>query len=66
MGYCTLRTTTALCGMLGIPPADGLLPQALLHSGSLMHTVKEEVTVVGGDGVAQTEIREDRRVYEQR
>ena len=34
-----LGTTTALCGMLGIPPANGLLPQAPLHSKSLMHSI---------------------------
>ncbi len=37
-----LGTTTALCGILGIPPANGLLPQAPLHSESLRHTVEEE------------------------
>jgi hypothetical protein len=37
-----LGSTTALCGMLGIPPANGLLPQAPLHSKSLLHTSKEE------------------------
>ncbi|KAI9772625.1 MAG: hypothetical protein M1840_000219 [Geoglossum simile] len=61
-----LGTTTALCGMLGIPPANGLLPQAPLHSESLMHTVKEEVTAMSSDGVARTEIKEVKRVYEQR
>ncbi|KAI9779940.1 MAG: hypothetical protein M1839_007096 [Geoglossum umbratile] len=61
-----LGTTTALCGMLGIPPANGLLPQAPLHSESLMHTAKEEVAIVSGDGVAQVEIKEVKRVYEQR
>ncbi|KAH0565535.1 hypothetical protein GP486_001068 [Trichoglossum hirsutum] len=61
-----LGTTTAMCGMLGIPPANGLLPQAPPHSESLMHTVKEEVTTVGDDGVPQTRVREVRRVYEQR
>ncbi|KAH0537583.1 hypothetical protein FGG08_005615 [Glutinoglossum americanum] len=61
-----LGTTTAICGMLGIPPANGLLPQAPLHSESLMHVVKEEVTVVGNDGAEQMEIKEVRRVHEQR
>jgi hypothetical protein len=37
-----LGCTTALCGILGIPPANGLLPQAPLHSESLMHIVKEK------------------------
>ncbi|KAK0729841.1 HCO3 transporter family-domain-containing protein [Lasiosphaeris hirsuta] len=39
-----LGTTTALCGILGIlgiPPANGLLPQAPLHSESLRHWVHE-------------------------
>jgi hypothetical protein len=61
-----LGTTTAMCGMLGIPPANGLLPQAPLHSESLMHTVKEEVTTVGDDGVAQTAVSEVKRIHEQR
>ncbi|KAM0333460.1 hypothetical protein ACHAQA_002122 [Verticillium albo-atrum] len=37
-----LGTTTILCGILGIPPANGLLPQAPLHSESLMHAVIED------------------------
>lgn len=37
-----LGCTTALCGILGIPPANGLLPQAPLHSESLMHVVGEK------------------------
>jgi len=41
-----LGTTTAVCGILGIPPANGLLPQAPLHSESLLHTSKEEVITV--------------------
>jgi len=40
-----LGTTTAMCGILGIPPANGLLPQAPLHSESLMHTFYEPSTV---------------------
>lgn len=36
-----LGTTTALCGILGIPPANGLLPQAPLHSESLLHEEEE-------------------------
>jgi len=36
-----LGITTAMCGILGIPPANGLLPQAPLHSESLMHTYYE-------------------------
>lgn len=60
-----LGTTTALCGILGIPPANGLLPQAPLHSESLMHTEKEEVQVLV-DGRDTAEVREVKRVYEQR
>ncbi|KAF7718796.1 Bicarbonate transporter family protein [Penicillium ucsense] len=60
-----LGTTTALCGILGIPPANGLLPQAPLHSESLMHTVKEEKTIIV-DGEEKVETREVRQVYEQR
>ncbi len=60
-----LGTTTALCGILGIPPANGLLPQAPLHSESLLHTEKEEVAVSVADK-EKVEIKEVRRVYEQR
>jgi hypothetical protein len=60
-----LGTTTAMCGILGIPPANGLLPQAPLHSESLMHTEKEQYTVtVDGEEINRT--REIRGVYEQR
>lgn len=37
-----LGTTTIICGILGIPPANGLLPQAPLHSESLLHYVPAE------------------------
>ena len=37
-----LGLTTAICGILGLPPANGLLPQAPLHSESLLHTFKED------------------------
>jgi hypothetical protein len=60
-----LGTTTALCGILGIPPANGLLPQAPLHSESLMHTEKEGRTLTV-DGEPKTDVVEVRRVYEQR
>ena len=59
-----LGTTTALCGILGIPPANGLLPQAPLHSESLLHMEKEEVVLDEKNG--ETEIRETQRVHEQR
>ncbi|KAL8724675.1 MAG: hypothetical protein Q9181_006720 [Wetmoreana brouardii] len=60
-----LGTTTALCGILGIPPANGLLPQAPLHSESLMHTEKEEI-LISVDGEEKVEHRDVKRVYEQR
>ena len=60
-----LGTTTALCGILGIPPANGLLPQAPLHSESLMHTEKEEI-LISVDGEEKIENRDVKRVYEQR
>ena len=37
-----LGITTAICGILGIPPSNGLLPQAPLHSESLKHVVIEQ------------------------
>ena len=55
-----LGTTTAICGMLGIPPANGLLPQAPLHSESLLHTVRDK----GAEDLEPAEPR--REVYEQR
>lgn len=60
-----LGTTTALCGVLGLPPANGLLPQAPLHSESLLHTEEEEVQVVVA-GENKVEVRRIERVYEQR
>jgi len=60
-----LGSTTALCGILGIPPANGLLPQAPLHSESLMHNEMNEMQVIV-NGEAKTETRKVRRVYEQR
>ena len=60
-----LGTTTALCGMLGLPPANGLLPQAPLHSESLMHGEEEERLLIV-DGEEKVEVRLIRRVYEQR
>ncbi|OAA33923.1 Bicarbonate transporter, eukaryotic [Beauveria brongniartii RCEF 3172] len=59
-----LGITTMLCGILGIPPANGLLPQAPLHSESLMHYVEADA--------ADMELRGDNtpphvaRTYEQR
>lgn len=37
-----LGLTTAVCGVMGIPPSNGLLPQAPLHSESLMYQIGEE------------------------
>ncbi|KAK5114810.1 hypothetical protein LTR85_010123 [Meristemomyces frigidus] len=64
-----LGATTALCGILGIPPANGLLPQAPLHSESLMHNVKGEYTeetVLDKHGIERLVQRPVQRVYEQR
>lgn len=64
-----LGTTTALCGMLGIPPANGLLPQAPLHSESLLHPEKKATVVsrIGEEKIdKQTEVQTEHRVYEQR
>ncbi|KNG87770.1 hypothetical protein ANOM_004449 [Aspergillus nomiae NRRL 13137] len=60
-----LGTTTALCGILGIPPANGLLPQAPLHSESLMHSEREQRAVII-DGEEKVETHEVKRVHEQR
>lgn len=60
-----LGCTTALCGILGIPPANGLLPQAPLHSESLMHNEKEE-NRLEASSEEEPEIRVVKRVYEQR
>ncbi|KAK4623691.1 Boron transporter 1 [Fulvia fulva] len=64
-----LGLTTALCGVLGIPPANGLLPQAPLHSESLMHDFKGEYIeeeVVDRHGVGRIVQRPVQGVYEQR
>lgn len=60
-----LGTSTAVCGIMGIPPANGLLPQAPLHSESLMHIEKETVRI-SVDGEETTVVREVKQVYEQR
>lgn len=60
-----LGTSTAVCGIMGIPPANGLLPQAPLHSESLMHIEKETV-LISVDGEETTVVREVKQVYEQR
>ncbi|TWU74401.1 hypothetical protein ED733_002854 [Metarhizium rileyi] len=62
-----LGLTTVLCGILGIPPANGLLPQAPLHTESLLHyryegPVEEET---GGRPVG-VPAQPAARTYEQR
>ncbi|KAH7021808.1 nonglycosylated anion transporter [Macrophomina phaseolina] len=61
-----LGTTTAICGILGIPPANGLLPQAPLHSESLMHDDRETIQRTTFEGQPTAEVGVSRRVYEQR
>jgi hypothetical protein len=62
-----LGTTTALCGILGIPPSNGLLPQAPLHSESLLHTTTAKVLVQDeATGKSKIVITETPAVYEQR
>lgn len=60
-----LGTTTALCGILGIPPANGLLPQAPLHSESLLHIEQEDIVPELGDR-KDANNQDNRQVYEQR
>lgn len=60
-----LGLTTILCGILGIPPANGLLPQAPLHTESLLHYVHDgaaEETDDSSPAVSQ----HTTRTYEQR
>ncbi|KAF9894559.1 hypothetical protein FE257_006444 [Aspergillus nanangensis] len=64
-----LGTTTAICGIMGIPPSNGLLPQAPLHSESLMHSETEPLQrpVRAADGEENPDSsHEVKRVYEQR
>jgi hypothetical protein len=62
-----LGTTTIMCGILGIPPANGLLPQAPLHSESLMHYERQDAPEGEGEDAGQTdEPRFVARTYEQR
>ncbi|KEY68731.1 hypothetical protein S7711_00603 [Stachybotrys chartarum IBT 7711] len=60
-----LGTTTIMCGILGIPAANGLLPQAPLHSESLMHYVEEPIPE-NDKGEEQQPARHIARTYEQR
>ncbi|KAJ5034905.1 uncharacterized protein L3040_008173 [Drepanopeziza brunnea f. sp. 'multigermtubi'] len=64
-----LGTTTALCGVLGIPPANGLLPQAPLHAESLLHTITSpnpSTTLNPATGENEISFEEKKEVYEQR
>lgn len=64
-----LGTTTALCGILGIPPANGLLPQAPLHAESLLHTTsapRPTTTLNPRTGEEEITFEENQEVYEQR
>ncbi|KAM4065143.1 HCO3- transporter family protein [Hirsutella rhossiliensis] len=56
-----LGLTTILCGILGIPPANGLLPQAPLHSESLLYYAMERPADDDGPPPEPTP-----RTYEQR
>ncbi|KAK9364745.1 HCO3 transporter family-domain-containing protein [Lipomyces kononenkoae] len=61
-----LGCTTAMCGILGIPPANGLLPQAPLHSQSLLH---RDTEIRASSNIDDDEKSEDNgyyTVYEQR
>ncbi|KAK2048666.1 hypothetical protein LZ31DRAFT_582066 [Colletotrichum somersetense] len=61
-----LGTTTMMCGILGIPPANGLLPQAPLHSESLMYTVYEYPQAMDSEPPDVPPAKPVLRVYEQR
>jgi len=62
-----LGLTTAICGILGIPPANGLLPQAPLHSESLLHTTQAKVIIADEKiGEQRIKIEKKQEVYEQR
>ncbi|KAI9047065.1 hypothetical protein LZ554_009139 [Drepanopeziza brunnea f. sp. 'monogermtubi'] len=64
-----LGTTTALCGVLGIPPANGLLPQAPLHAESLLRTITSPnptTTLNPATGENEISFEEKKEVYEQR
>ncbi|GKT42443.1 putative transporter [Colletotrichum spaethianum] len=61
-----LGTTTIICGILGIPPANGLLPQAPLHSESLMYTVYEDEPPIDSGPGDDPPAKPVLRVHEQR
>ena len=47
-----LGVTTGMCGVLGVPPANGLLPQAPLHAESLLHVEAEDEGIGKETGIA--------------
>lgn len=66
-----LGTTMVVCGLLGIPPSNGLLPQAPLHSESLMHkdlavSLKEDCPIKTRGNEPAVPREQQRCVYEQR
>lgn len=63
-----LGITTILCGILGIPPANGLLPQAPLHTESLLHYIAEERAEenTSSSQIEVTQSAHVARTYEQR
>ncbi|KIE00225.1 HCO3, HCO3-transporter family, partial [Metarhizium majus ARSEF 297] len=61
-----LGLTTVLCGVLGIPPANGLLPQAPLHTESLLHYLDEGSAEEHAGGTCAEVVRPVARTHEQR
>ncbi|KAI5361887.1 putative bicarbonate transporter [Septoria linicola] len=64
-----LGLTTTLCGVLGIPPANGLLPQAPLHSESVMYDDPNEIieeSIIDKHGIEHIIYKPVQRVHEQR
>lgn len=61
-----LGLTTAICGVLGIPPANGLLPQAPLHTESLLHYLDEGSAEEHTSGTCTEVVRPVARTHEQR
>lgn len=62
-----LGCTTAMCGILGIPPANGLLPQAPLHSESLMHSESDTSSPPPSKNDNEKNVTQTvKQVYEQR
>ncbi|KJZ75954.1 hypothetical protein HIM_04778 [Hirsutella minnesotensis 3608] len=61
-----LGLTTLVCGVLGIPPANGLLPQAPLHSESLLYYETVETGPQSGDESPREPAHRVPRTHEQR